>query len=128
MSASSVAARRGFVSVQGSRGAPIIARLGGSYVWARRVLPRGPGWHPAPACLFYPAAHSGAAAAFARAIAVSLGWRVWVQHGGSRSDVVGQVADWPAPWVVKVALPPGMRARAAHALVWPLYPWHLAWA
>ena len=116
-------ARRGFVAVQGHRGAPIIARAARAYVWAKRVLPGGPGWHPAPACLFYPCPSMSSAALFADQIAQGLGWSVWVQRGDGGSSVWLAVTGQLVPGVVKVRLPPGLSAKQAHAQVWPLYPW-----
>lgn len=119
---SATPARRGFIAVSGHRGAPILARAGRAYVWARRVLPGGAGWHPAPACLFYPAPSMHIAALFADRIARSLGWSVWVQRGDGGSSIWLATTGQLVPAVVKVRLPPGMSARAAHAQVWPLWP------
>ena len=120
--AATTPARRGFVAIQGQRGAPIIARAGRAYVWARRVLPGGPGWHPAPACLFYPCPSMALAAQFADRIARSLGWSVWVQRGDGGSSVWLAVTGQLVPAVVKVRLPPGLSAKQAHGRIWPFWP------
>ena len=59
---------RGFVSVVGYRGAGIVARASGGVIWAHRALPSGPGWHPAPSCLFFPAPDGRLACLFAQRI------------------------------------------------------------
>ena len=61
----------GFVSVIGSRRhAGVVARpLSCGWVWARRALPSGAGWSPAPACLFVPFASLAVASIFARGVA-----------------------------------------------------------
>lgn len=107
----------GFVSVLSSRGAGVVARpLACGWVWARRALPGGAGWSPAPACLFVPFGSFALAAAFARG-ASALGWRVWLRSGASGSSV------WPAcglpvpAFAVKVALPSGLPARAARLVL-----------
>lgn len=115
-------ARRGFMAIKGQRNAPIIARAARSYVWAKRVLPGGPGWHPAPACLFYPCPHMQCAALFAERIAKGLGWSVWVQRGDGGSSVWLAATGQLVPAVVKVRLPGGLSAKAAHAQLWPLWP------
>lgn len=110
----------GFVSVRPApRGAGTIARaLSCGWVWARRALPGGAGWHPAPTCLHVPFPSAGLARGFARLVAVSLGWRVWVRPGTAGSPV------WPAcglpvpAYAVKVALPSGLGARAAVSAIW----------
>lgn len=112
----------GFVSVLVSRrGAGIIARpLSCGWVWARRALPSGAGWSPAPACLFVPFASFALACAFARGVSI-LGWRVWVRPGGVGSPV-WSACGLPVPrFAVKVALPVGFSVRAAR-LVLPAVP------
>ncbi len=106
----------GFVSVLGSRrGAGIIARpLSCGWVWARRALPGGAGWSPAPACLFVPFASFAVASAFAHGVA-ALGWRVWVRQGGSGSQVFAACGLAVPAFVVKVVLPVGWSAAAARA-------------
>lgn len=106
----------GFVSVLGSsRGAGVVARpLSCGWVWARRALPGGAGWSPAPACLFVPFGSYALAAAFARG-AAALGWRVWLRSGSVGSPVFA-ACGLPVPaFAVKVALPSGLSASAAHA-------------
>jgi len=105
----------GFVSVPSARGAGVVARpLASGWVWARRALPSGAGWSPAPACVFVPFASASAARVFALAVC-GLGWRVWVRSGLSGSSVFA-ACGLPVPvWCVKVALPVGMRSAAACA-------------
>ena len=107
----------GFVSVLGSaRGAGVVARpLSCGWVWARRALPGGAGWSPAPACLFVPFGSFALASAFART-ASALGWRVWLRPVDLRVSGVA-ACGLPVPaWSVKVALPVGLlSARAARA-------------
>jgi hypothetical protein len=108
----------GFVPVLGSsRGAGVIARpLSCGWVWARRALPGGAGWSPAPACLFVPFGTYTLAAAFARGVS-SMGWRVWLRPGSSGSPVFA-ACGLPVPaWSVKVALPAGLPARAARLVL-----------
>ena len=104
----------GFVSVLSSRGAGVVARacrLG--WVWAHRALPAGPGWSPAPACLFVPFASFAAASAWARAVAALPGWRVWLRSGAAGSPVFA-ACGLPVPaFAVKVAVPAGVSAAAA---------------
>lgn len=112
----------GFVSVLVSRrGAGIIARpLSCGWVWARRALPSGAGWSPAPACLFVPFDSFALASAFARGVSV-LGWRVWVRPGAVGSPV-WSACGLPVPrFSVKVALPVGLSCRAARAAL-PVLP------
>ncbi len=108
----------GFVSVVGSRRvAGVVARpLSCGWVWARRALPGGVGWHPAPACLFVPFASFGLACLFARGVAL-LGWRVWVRAGSVGSPVFSACALPVPAFVVKVALPGGVSVRAARAVL-----------
>lgn len=114
----------GFVSVTGSvRGAGVIARpLSCGWVWARRALPGGVGWSPAPACLFVPFGSLALACAFARSVS-ALGWRVWLRSG-SVGTPVWSACGLPIPaFAVKVALPGGMSVRAARAAL-PMTPSH----
>lgn len=92
----------------------MVARsLSCGWVWARRALPGGAGWHPAPACLFVPFA---LASVFARG-ASALGFRVWLRAGSFGSPVFS-ACGLPVPaFAVKVALPVGMSVRAARALL-----------
>ncbi|MGJ0484384.1 MAG: hypothetical protein ACR65R_07605 [Methylomicrobium sp.] len=111
----------GFVSVLGSsRGAGVVARpLSCGWVWARRALPGGAGWSPAPACLFVPFGSFTLASAFARGVS-ALGWRAWVRPGSAGSSV-WSACGLPAPaFAVKVALPSGLSCRAACAALPPL--------
>ncbi len=111
----------GFVSVVGSfRGAGIIARpLSCGWVWARRALPSGAGWSPAPACLFVPFGSFALASVFARSVS-ALGWRVWVRPGSVGSPVFA-ACGLPVPaFAVKVALPFGLSAGAARAALPPV--------
>jgi len=76
-------------------------------VWARRALPSGAGWSPAPACLFVPFGSFALASVFARSVSV-LGWRVWVRPGSVGSPVFA-ACGLPVPaFAVKVALPFGL--------------------
>ncbi len=104
----------GFVSVVGSRRvAGVVARpLAGGWVWARRALPSGAGWSPAPACVFVPFCSFALASWFACGVS-ALGWRAWVRSGS---------VGLPVPvFVVKVALPGGLSVRAARAAL-PVVP------
>jgi hypothetical protein len=110
----------GFVSVLSSRGAGVVARpLFCGWVWARRALPGGAGWSPAPACLFVPFGSFALAAVFARGVS-ALGWRVWLRPGAAGS-AVWSACGLPAPaFAVKVALPSGLSCRAACAALPPM--------
>lgn len=111
----------GFVSVLGgSRGAGIVARpLSCGWVWARRALPGGAGWSPAPACVFVPFGSFALASVFAGG-AAALGWRVWVRPGSAGSPVFA-ACGLPVPrFVVKVALPAGLPCSAARAALPPV--------
>jgi len=114
----------GFISVSGSRrGAGIVARsIPGGWVWARRSLPCGVGWSPAPACLFIPFSSFALASCFARSVSV-LGWRVWVRPGFVGSPVWSACGLAVPLFVVKVALPAGLSCRAARSLL-PALPSH----
>jgi len=108
----------GFISVSGSlRGAGLVARpLSCGWVWARRSLPGGAGWSPAPACLFVPFGSFALASAFARSVSV-LGWRVWVRPGFVGSPV-WSACGLPVPrFAVKVALPASLSCCAARSLL-----------
>lgn len=120
MSTQSSNPRAGFVAVHGRRGAAIIARWSRGMVWAKRVLPAGPGWHPAPACMFVPFAAGSVACQFAAKVAAQLGWSVSVRPGSGGSGVWAAVNPWVPPFVAKVRLPAGMRASQARALLAPL--------
>jgi hypothetical protein len=110
----------GFVSVLSSRGAGVVARpLSCGWVWARRALPCGAGWSPAPACLFVPFGSFALAAVFARGVS-ALGWRAWVRPG-SAGSAVWSACGLPVPaFAVKVALPSGLSCRAACAALPPM--------
>ena len=112
----------GFVSVIGSRRrAGVIARpLSCGWVWARRALPSGAGWSPAPACLFVPFASLAVASIFARGVA-ALGWRVWLRQGGVGSPVFAACGLSVPAFAVKVALPVGLSVGAARAVL-PAFP------
>ena len=112
----------GFVSVLGRRGAGIVARYSRGVVWAWRALPGGPGWHQAPACLFFPFPCGPTAGRFAQRVAVSLGWRVWVRRGSAGSPVWSACGVMVPPFQVKVALPAGLPAKAARAALAALQP------
>lgn len=107
----------GFVSVSSSRGAGVVARsLSGGWVWARRALPSGAGWSPAPACVFVPFPCLSSACAVGRVLA-SRGFRVWVRAGSAGSPVFA-ACGLPVPaFVVKVAVPAGWRSAALVAFV-----------
>jgi hypothetical protein len=111
----------GFVSVPSHRGAGVIACASQSgWVWAWRALPGGPGWSPAPACVFVPVRSPRVARIFARTVAVGLGFRVWVRSGCAGSPVFSACGLSIPAFVVKVALPvgwPPRRFRAALAAV-----------
>lgn len=114
----------GFVSVSGGlRGAGIVARpLSGGWVWARRALPGGAGWSPAPACLFVPFSSYSLATAFASSVS-ALGWRTWLRPGASGSPI-WSACGLPVPvFSVKVALPSGVSCSAARAALPPLPAW-----
>lgn len=113
---------RGFVSVVGYRGAGIVARASGGVIWAHRALPSGPGWHPAPSCLFFPAPDGRLACLFAQRIARDLGWPTVVRRGSAGSRVWQACGLVVPPFAVKVRLPAGMRAAAARQRLAPLYP------
>ena len=99
----------GFVSGGRSFGAGVVLRVSRSgWVWACRA--RSPLLNPAPACLFVPFASRSAACAWARAVAVSLGWRAWVRPARRCSSV----------FEVKLALPGGLSARSARAQLPPV--------
>lgn len=107
----------GFVSVPSSRGAGVVARvLVGGWVWARRALPSGSGWSPAPACVFVPFGSAASAHAFASAVA-GFGWRSWVRSGSAGSPVFAACGLSAPGWCVKVALPSGWSARSARAVL-----------
>jgi hypothetical protein len=113
----------GFVSVVGSRRrAGVVARVvaGGRLVWARRALPTGPGWHPAPACLFVPVRSPAAAGLFAGLVRSRLGWRA-VARLGSAGSPVWSAVGLPVPaFAVKVCLPGGVSVAVARGLLRPL--------
>lgn len=110
----------GFVSVLSSRGAGVIARpLSCGWVWARRALPGGAGWSPAPACLFVPFGSFALASAFARGVS-ALGWRVWLRPGAAGSSVWSACGLAVPAFAVKVALPSGLSCRAACAALPPV--------
>lgn len=107
----------GFVSVVSSRGAGVVARpLSCGWVWARRALPGGVGWSPAPACLFVPFGSFALARVFARGVS-ALGWRVWLRSGSVGSPVFA-ACGLPVPaFAVKVALPSGVSVRAGYKVL-----------
>ncbi len=111
----------GFVSVcGGSRGAGVVARsIPSGWVWAKRSLPGGSGWSPAPACLFVPFSSFALASVFARSVSV-LGWRVWVRPGFVGSPVWSACGLAVPHFTVKVALPAGLSCSAARSLLPPL--------
>lgn len=106
---------RGFVAVQGRRHAPIVARAGKGYVWARRVLPGGLGWHPAPPCLFIAYESGAEACAHMATVRSMLGWPCWVSRGSAGSRVIHAVTGSVPPFVLKVRLPAGVTGRTAYA-------------
>ncbi len=108
----------GFISVSGSsRGAGLVVRpLSCGWVWARRSLPGGAGWSPAPACLFVPFSSFSLASVFARSVSV-LGWRVWIRPGFVGSPVWSACGLAVPLFVVKVALPSGISCRVARSLL-----------
>jgi hypothetical protein len=89
-------------------------------VWARRSLPGGAGWSPAPACLFIPFGSFALASVFARSVSV-LGWRCWLRPGAVGSPVWSACGLQIPHFVVKVALPIGLSCRAARSLL-PVLP------
>lgn len=93
-----------FVSVLGLRSAPVIARASGRCVWAVRVFSRHTCLSPAPVCLFVPFASAERAAAFARAVASRLGWRVWIPGRQAFGPLFSAVGLPVPPVCVKVAL------------------------
>ena len=111
----------GFISVSGTRrGAGLVARpLSCGWVWARRALPGGAGWSPAPACLFVPFESFALASSFARSVS-ALGWRVWLRPGAVGSPV-WSACGLPVPrFAVKIALPSGLSCRAARSVLPPV--------
>jgi hypothetical protein len=107
----------GFISVPSFRGAGIVARpLACGWVWARRALPGGAGWSPAPACLFVPFGSYSLASGFARG-ASALGWRVWLRSGSAGSPVFSACGLSVPAFSVKVALPSGLSAGAARLVL-----------
>jgi hypothetical protein len=107
----------GFVSVPSLRGAGVVARpLLGGWVWARRALPGGAGWSPAPACVFVPFPCLASAAAVGRVFS-SYGLRVWVRAGSAGSPVFA-ACGLPVPaFAVKVAVPAGWHCSRLCAFV-----------
>ena len=99
-----------------------MARYSRGVVWAWRALPGGPGWHRAPACLFFPFPCGPTAGLFARRVAMALGWRVWVRRGSAGSPVWSACGVMVPPYQVKVALPAGLPAKAARAALAALQP------
>ena len=100
----------GFVSVPNSRGAGLVARpLSGGWVWARRALPAGASWSPAPSCVFVPFDTSYTASCFARDLAARGLGRVWVRSGLTGSPVFSACRLRPPVWCVKVEIPNGWR-------------------
>jgi len=114
----------GFVSVLGgSRSAGIVARsLPSGWVWARRALPSGSGWSPAPSCLFVPFGSFALASIFARSVS-AIGWRVWLRPGAAGSPVWSACGLQPPRFAVKIALPLGLSCCAARSLL-PAVPVH----
>lgn len=108
----------GFNSVSGSRrGAGLVARsLSCGWVWARRSLPSGSGWSPAPACLFIPFSSFTLASTFSRSVS-ALGWRCWLRPGAAGSPVWSACGLQTPHFVVKVALPLGLSCRSARSLL-----------
>ena len=108
----------GFISVPGSlRGAGLVARpLSCGWVWARRSLPGGTGWSPAPACLFIPFGSFALASIFARSVS-ALSWRAWVRPGFVGSPVWSACGLVVPRFAVKVALPTGLSCRVARSLL-----------
>ena len=115
MSTATTNQARGFVAVQGRRHAPILARAGRGYVWARRVLPGGLGWHPAPACIFIGYKSGAEACAHMARVRAVLGWSCSVQPGTGGSQVVQAVTGQVPAFVLKVRLPAGVTGRTAYA-------------
>jgi hypothetical protein len=109
------------VSVVGSRrSAGVVCRvLPGGWVWARRALPAGAGWSPAPSCLFVPFASECSASAFARAV-FGFGWRVWVRTGSAGSPVFEACGLSIPAFAVKVAPPAGWSTSAARVVLFGL--------
>jgi hypothetical protein len=92
----------GFVS----GGSSVVLRCGSDgVVWGFRAA--GSGRRPAPACLFVPFGCLVSASSWARSVAVSLGWRVWVRRAQRSAG----------PFECKVALPSGVSASSARALL-----------
>jgi hypothetical protein len=115
MSTTTTNGPRGFVAVQGRRHAAILARAGRGYVWARRVLPGGLGWHPAPACIFIGYESGAEACADMAQVRAVLGWSCSVSPGSGGSQVVQAVTGSIPLFVLKVRLPAGITGRAAYA-------------
>jgi hypothetical protein len=83
-------------------------------------LPAGPGWHPAPACLFVPVRSGAVASALAGLVSARLGWRAVARRGSGGSPVFAAVGLPVPPWAVKVCLPAGCPVRLARSLLRPL--------
>jgi hypothetical protein len=100
----------GFASGGRSWGGAVVLRVSRSgWVWAFRVVRSAPGSWSAPACVCVPFESSVLASMWARSVA-ALGWRVWVRRGRRCG---------PA-WKCKVALPAGLSAGGARALLPPV--------
>jgi len=117
-----------FLAVTGRRHAPIVARAGKGYVWARRCLPGGAGWHPAPACIFIGYSSGSAACADAAQVAGELGWSASVTPGGAGSQVFETVTLSCPAFVLKVRLPAGVTGKQAFQLVATVCGTGYAWA
>ena len=96
----------GFVSGGRSWGGGVVLRVSRSgWVWSLRAARAG-GWS-APAALCVPFLSRPGSVAWAVSVARVLGWRVWVRRGRRCS----------AAWEVKLALPSGLSARSARAVL-----------
>ncbi len=103
----------GFRSGGRAYGGAVVLRVSRTgWVWAFRA-PRQ-GLEPAPDCLCVPQRTGELAQLWAARVARELGWRAWVRRARRCPGV---------EWECKVALPPGLSARAARERLPPLYSW-----
>jgi hypothetical protein len=100
----------GFVSGGRSWGGAVVLRVSRSgWVWSFRAARSAPGSWSAPAAVCVPFDSGALASMWARSVA-ALGWRVWVRRGRRCGSA----------WECKVALPGGLSAGGARALLPPV--------
>jgi len=99
----------GFRSGGRSFGGSVVVRVSRSgWVWAFRASRSASGSFGAPACIYVPFQCQFLARSWCREVA-ACGWRGWVRRSRRCAS----------PFEVKVALPPGLSARAARGLLPP---------